>query len=186
MAALAAYLGVMRTGQVRPVRAFMLCAAVGLCATSAACSRNADSGAATGPTVDVPRFAVVVTLSRAAVDRLHGIGESVKVVAYFDGDALPGQGKYNPAMRDVYLGMAERAVDERSVARFEDVKIPQRDWNRLSNKDYFVTINTVSARRVAKDNLLECTDPISVNISVLQDKTTEIGCRLIGESTAPH
>jgi hypothetical protein len=114
------------------------------------------------------------------------MGESVKVIAYFDGDALPGQGKYNAPMRDVYLGMAERAVDERNMAHFDDVKIPERDWNRLSDKDYFVTINTVSARKVAKDNLLECADPISVRISVLQDKTTEIGCWLIGESAAPH
>ena len=133
-----------------------------------------------GGTVDVPPFSLAVTLSRATEDRLRGTGESVTVAAYFDGDALPGQGKYNPPMRDVYLGMAERELDNKRLARFDGVKVPQSDWQRLSDKDYFVTVNTVTSRKVFANNLLDCAVPI-VKISTLQGKTTEIKCKLIGE-----
>jgi hypothetical protein len=139
-----------------------------------------------GPMVDVPSFSLLVKLSPAAEARLRGIGESVKVVAYFDGDPLPGKGEYNPPMRPVYLGMAERGVDDKGVAHLDRVKVPQRDFDRLSDKDYFVTVNTVSARRVAKDNLLSCADPMSVKISALQGKATEVSCRLISEAFPPR
>lgn len=108
--------------------------AVGCCATFAACSRGALQQVA-GPTLDVPKFAIAVKLSPAAENRLRSMGESIKVIAYFDGDALPGQGNYNPPMRDVYLGMTEKPVNERNKARFDGLKIPQRDWDRLSDKN---------------------------------------------------
>ena len=165
-----------------PLCAVLLLVMVASGVISAACSRRGPrQRGSTGPSVAVPQFSIEVKLSPAADGRLRSMGESIEVVAYFDGDALPGQAKYNPPMRDVYLGRADRLVDDKSVAHFDDVKIPQLDWNRLSDKDYFVTINTVSARRVARDNLLHCTDPIDVKISAIQHKTTEITCRLIGE-----
>jgi hypothetical protein len=136
--------------------------------------------------VEVPPFSIAVRLSSAAADRLRSMGESVKVVAYFDGDPLPGQGEYNPPMRPAYLGMAERLVDPNLVAYFGHVEVPQRDWNRLSDKDYFVTTNTVSARRVARDNLLACADLMSARISAVQRKTTEIHCWLISEGPRTH
>ena len=111
--------------------------------------------------------------------------ESVKVIAYFDGDPLPGQGKYNPPMRDVYLGMDEKLVDDKNVATFDHTRVPLRDWNRLADKNYFVTINTVSARNVASNNLLDCADPISRRIETFRGRTIEVPCRLIGESNAP-
>lgn len=169
-----------------PMNSTLLWFAVGCCATFAACSRSGPhQHEATGPTLDVPRFSIAVKLSHAADNRLRSMGEAIKVIAYFDGDPLPGQGKYNPPMRDVYLGMAEKPVNDRNEAQFEDVRIPQRDWNRLSDKNYFVTINTVSARKVARDNLLDCADPISVKIDAMKGKTTEVHCWLIGEARAP-
>jgi hypothetical protein len=139
-----------------------------------------------GPIVDVPKFSIAVKLSPAAESRLRNMGESITVLAMFDGDPLPGQGKYNPPMRDVYLGSAEKPVNEKNEVQFDDVKIPQRDWNRLADKNYFVTINTVSARKVARDNLLNCADPISVKIDAMKSKTTEVRCWLIGETGAPR
>jgi hypothetical protein len=46
-------------------------------------------------TVPVPSFSITVKLSAIAQHRLQQMQESVKVIAYFDGDPLPGQGKYN-------------------------------------------------------------------------------------------
>jgi hypothetical protein len=138
-----------------------------------------------GPTVDVPKFAIAVKLSPNAEKRLRSIHESVRVIAYFDGDPLPGQGKYNPPMRDVFLGNDEKLVDENNVAKFDGTRVPLSDWDRLSDKNYFVTINTVSARKVAANNLLDCADPISRRIKSFRGKTIEVQCWLIGESDAP-
>lgn len=135
--------------------------------------------------VDVPSFAIEVKLSSEANKRLRNLKETVKVIAYFDGDPLPGQGRYNPPMRDVYLGMAEQLVDKNNIARFEHVRVARVDWNRLADKNYFVTINTVSARKVDRNNLLDCIDPISQKIEDFRGKTVEVSCWLIGEARAP-
>jgi len=167
------------------LRALTSLLAISLCLSLAACSHKASrQSESTGPTVSVPKFSIAVKLSPAADERLRKLGESIKVIAYFDGDPLPGQGKYNPPMRDVYLGMAERLVDSKNELRFDDVKIPQCDWNRLADKNYFVTINAVSARNVYRDNLLDCDNPISGRIAAMQDKTTDVRCSLIGEAEA--
>lgn len=131
-------------------------------------------------TVTVPAFSISVRLSDAAKQRLQSMGESVIVIAYFDGDPLPGQGKYNPPMRDVFLGDDERLVDGKNVATFGSTKISKSSWDRLANKDYFVTINVVSARRASRDNLLECPSPED-RISKFAGRATEVLCRLIGE-----
>jgi len=128
----------------------------------------------------VPEFSVSISLSEAARKRLQTLHESVLVIAYFDGDALPGQGKYNAPMRDVVLGSDQKIVDAKNEATFSASKISQANWNRLSNKDYFVTINTVSARKAAKDNLVYCEDPEG-RISAFAGRVTQISCRLIEE-----
>lgn len=118
---------------------------------AASCSRpQAAAQEHTGATVEVPHFAIAVKLSDQAEKRLLSIGESVLVVAYFDGDALPGQGKHEPPNRDVVLGSDEKMVDGNNVARFDGSRVPLNDWNRLSDKNYFVTINTVSARKLQR------------------------------------
>lgn len=149
------------------------------------CSRTSTNPqAVTGPTVDVPEFAIAIKLSPRAEERLRSLHETIKVISYFDGDPLPGQGKYNPPFRDVFLGNDEKLVDDRNVARFDHTRVPLSDWNRLSDKNYFVTINTVSARKVARDNLLDCTDPISRRIETFRGRTIEIQCWLIREPNA--
>jgi hypothetical protein len=106
--------------------------------------------------------------------------ESVLVIAYFDGDPLPGRGKNNAPMRGVVLGSDEKVVDANNVATFSDTKISQSHWNDLSSKDYYVTVNVVSARKSSKDNLLECADP-EERISTFAGKSTQVSCGLIGE-----
>jgi len=131
-------------------------------------------------TVAVPEFSISVKLSEKAGKQLKSMHESVKVIAYFDGDPLPGQGKDNAPFRDVFLGSDEKLVDAKNIATFNNTKIPQRNWVRLSNKDYFVTINVVSARKTSTNNLLDCGVPED-RISTFAGRTTEVFCRLIGE-----
>jgi len=135
--------------------------------------------------VPLPRFSIAVKLSERARQRLQSIHESVLVIAYFDGDPLPGQGRYNAPFRDVYLGNDQKLVDDQNVATFDTTKISQSNWDRLANKDYFVTINTVSARKVSKKNLLWCGDPED-RLSTFEGKTTEVSCVLIEEQFGEH
>lgn len=132
----------------------------------------------------MPEFAIAIKLSPKAEERLCNLHETVKVISYFDGDPLPGQGKYNPPFRGVFLGSDEKLVDDKNVARFDHTRVPLSDWNRLCDKHYFVTINTVSARKVAPDNLLDCADPMDLRIETFKGKAIEIQCWLIGEPDA--
>ena len=138
-----------------------------------------------GKTVEVPHFAIAVRLPNEEDKRLRSIGETVKVIAYFDGDALPGQVRDNAPFRDVFLGNDEKLVDAHLVARFDNSSVLLSDWNRLSDKNYFVSINIVSARMATANNLLNCADPISQRIQSFAAKTVEGQCRLIGDPTAP-
>jgi len=99
----------------------------------------------------------------------------------FDGDPLPGQGTYNAPMRNVVLGSAERLADRNNVATFNGVRIPLLEWEKLSDKNYFVTINVYSARRAEDNNLLDCNDPMSQRIETFRGKSIEVSCWLIGE-----
>jgi hypothetical protein len=82
------------------------------------------------------------------------------------------------------LGNDERLIDPNLVARFDNSNVLMSDWNKLSDKNYFVTINVVSARKATADNLLDCTNPIDQRIQSLAGKTVEVKCRLIGERSA--
>ena len=131
----------------------------------------------------VPEFSISVKLSETAQKKLRGMHESVLVIAYFDGDPLPGKGKDNSPMRGVVLGNDEKLVDANNVATFDDTKISQSNWNDLADKDFYVTINVVSARKASKDNLLDCDVPIG-RISTFVGKSTQVFCGLIGERNA--
>ena len=76
-------------------------------------------------------------------------------------------------------------VDENGLAKFDNSKVALSEWNKLSDKDYFVTINTGSARKADRNNLLQCNDPIDRRIASFKDKTIEVQCRLIGEPSSP-
>jgi hypothetical protein len=156
------------------------------CLVLGSCSRTRpDPQRFTEPTIEVPPFAIAVKLSPKAEKHLRTIHETILVIAYFDGDPLPGQGTYNPPNRDVFLGYDEMLVDENNVAKFDHTQVPLSKWNRLSDKNYFVTINTVSARNSAENNLLDCADTMSRRIETIKNQTIEIPCRLIEEQDAP-
>jgi hypothetical protein len=78
--------------------------------------------------VDVPDFVIAVKLSPEAETRVNSIHKSIEVLAMFDGDPLPGQGKYSPPNRDVVLGHALKPVDAKNEARFNNLRIPLSDW----------------------------------------------------------
>jgi len=127
-------------------------------ACSASQVRDKTLQEASDKTIVVPAFSIAVKLSETAQNKLQTTHESVLVIAYFDGDPLPGKGKDNSPMRGVVLGNDEKLVVTNNLATFSDTKISQGNWNNLSSKNYYVTINVVSARKSSKDNLLDCSD----------------------------
>ncbi len=141
---------------------------------------NESSSDKRDKTILVPQFTVSISLSNEAKNLLLRLHESVLVIAYFDGDPLPGQGRYNAPMRGIVLGQGQKLVDAKGEATFDTTKISKSNWDRLSNKDYFVTINIVSARTTSKDNLLDCGAPEN-RISAFAGKTTNVSCSLISE-----
>jgi len=133
-----------------------------------------DSGA------QILAFSVAVKLSKMAESRLRALKETIVVIAYFDGDGKREPGIDTTPMRAVVLGSEERQVNANLIAEFKGSKVPSPVWRRLSDKNYFVTINTVSARKVVSDNILWCDDPIK-RIETVRDKTLEVHCDLISE-----
>ena len=85
----------------------------------------------------------------------------------------------------VFLGNDEKLVNDQNVATFGTTKISQSNWDRLANKGYFVTINVVSARKAAKNNLLWCGTPED-RLNTFEGKTTEVSCGLIEERFDQH
>ena len=153
-----------------------------ICLPSPASPKNRKSKeyAAEDMTVLVPGFSIAVKFSEKAGQQLQNLHESVRVIAYFDGDPLPGQARDNAPFRDVFLGNDERLVDDQNTATFETTKISKSNWNRLANKDYFVTINVVSARKASRNNFLGCSVPEG-RLSTFEGKTTDVSCSLIDE-----
>jgi hypothetical protein len=130
--------------------------------------------------IAVPAFSIAVKFSEASQKKLQSLHESVLVIAYFDGNPLPGKGQDNSPMRGVVLGRDEKLADTNNVTTFADTKISQSRWKDLEDKDYCVTINVVSARKTSNDNLLDCDVPED-RISRFVGKSRQVRCRLIGE-----
>jgi|ERR1035438_1228895 hypothetical protein len=166
--------------QLRSVGYIAVSIALITCTSVGFCRSHRSNKAPTDLIVPVPSFSISVKLSDAAKQQLQNMHESILVIAYFDGDPLPGQGTYNAPFRDVFLGNAEKLVDEHNIATFDTTRISQSNWDRLADKNYFITINVVSARKASKNNLLSCSVPEN-RLSTFAGKTTEVSCDLISE-----
>lgn len=130
--------------------------------------------------VIVPDFTISIRLSAQAAAKLHSLHESIKVRVVFDGDGEEVPSVKTAPHRAVYLGYVEKEVNDKNIAEFKGEKVPEKDWNRLFNKDYFVTINVFSARKALPDNILFC-DIIEEKIESMRDKISEVHCSLISE-----
>jgi hypothetical protein len=131
-------------------------------------------------TVGVPDFAVAVRLSKGAESRLHSVNESISVAAYFDGDGEPMSGERTAPFRAVFLGSEREEVNEKNVAEFKRKRVSAASWKRLSDKNYFVTINVFSARKATPNNILSCDSP-TYRIDNIKGRTVEVPCGLLDE-----
>jgi hypothetical protein len=125
-------------------------------------------------------FTVEVKLSKAASSKLAELDETIKVIAFFDGDGEKIKGKDPAPFRDVFLGNTEVEIKEGEKANITNIWFYQSDYSRLYSPEYYVTVNVVSGRRAHIRNLLAC-DVLIETIDHFANRTIAVNCKLIEE-----
>src|ERR1700722_3558510 len=97
----------------------------------------------------------------------------------------PGDGIRKPhedigSGRDVYLGEYEFELMEAGAVSVSNAFISEEAFKRLTNQDYYYTINVVSGRRAFQDNILGVGGSQG-RIEKLGKVPIEITCDLIGK-----
>ena len=131
-----------------------------------------------GPQLPVPAFHIRITLSDAAVKTLSDAHEAIEGWVGFDGDGRSRSGEYTAPMRPVILGSYEFEIDKPGVITVDHASISQEAFSRLTEPDYYYTVNVYSGRRAFKDNVLGCGGAAG-HISEAVKKPIEITCDLL-------
>jgi hypothetical protein len=105
--------------------------------------------------IAVPAFQIQITLTENAAKKLSDAGEWIKGVVIFDGDGLKKNNEKTAPERDVPLGTYWFERNGAGVVSITNAAISEEAFTRLTNFDYYFTVNVVSGRRVFKDNILD-------------------------------
>ncbi len=125
---------------------------------------------------EVPSYTVVVTLSPGAETKLASSGETVRVSAYYFGEAKPGVAadeageiQFGEEVKDIVVGQSANLGGQTFSAKEVRKVVGERPQ---------LLINVYSSRRVFQDNILDCGiwQGDAANASTLP-----ISCKLIGE-----
>jgi hypothetical protein len=106
------------------------------------------------PQMSVPSFQIQITLSDRAAKKLRDAHETIKGAVYFDGDGTSRPDEYTAPMRPVVLGSYYFELPEAGTVSVTDATISQAAFKRLTDQDYYYTLNVYSGRRAFKDNVL--------------------------------
>ncbi len=136
------------------------------------CLTACQAPAAHGPYA----FAIDVTLTPAAMQKLASLHETVAVQAFYAG--LPAPGVQATPDGEVDLGSEKvEFTPPQGHVTFTGSAISDGDLKTISGKPR-VLINVFSARHAAPDNVLDCTI-FEDEIAVAQAQTPHITCDLI-------
>ena len=102
----------------------------------------------------VPAFQLQITLSQNAAKKLSDAGESIKGFVMFDGDGRKRNNEETAPERDVPLGSYEFERIGAGIVWVTNATVSEEAFGRLTNSDYYFTVNVVSGRRVFEDNIL--------------------------------
>jgi hypothetical protein len=126
-----------------------------LCMAAAGCSAGQPQ-APNEAKIPVPSFQIRLTLSDAAAKKLRDAGESIKGFVIFDGDGTPKTHEDSTGGgRAVGLGTYWFERTGAGVVSVTNAAISDEAFKRLSDTNYYYTINIFSGRRVFKDNILD-------------------------------
>jgi hypothetical protein len=103
----------------------------------------------------VPAFQIQIRFTENAAKKLADAGEWIKGVVIFDGDGLKKNNENTAPERDVPLGTYWFERNGAGIVSVTNTAISEEAFRRLTNSDYYFTVNVVSGRRVFKDNILD-------------------------------
>ena len=133
-----------------------------------------------GNLVVIPTFEIEVRTSGKASQLLQKKKETIIVAAMFYG--FPANQKDGDETGQVFLFNKDiELIGNQRLARFEGLKFPKTELDKLKDKDFRMLINVYSGRKSSEDNLLSC-GLAEVPASQFGGKRYSIQCNLIEES----
>ena len=132
----------------------------------------------TGPKIRVPAFTIRISLSEEADKRLQDAGETIKGLVDFDGDGIPKKDEYTAPMRPIVLGCYQFEIQKPGEVLISKAYISAEQAKRLTNPDYYLTINIFSGRRAFKDNVRN-NGFAEMHISQVAKEPVRITCDLL-------
>ena len=128
--------------------------------------------------VTVPSFEIKVDLDERAEKELRARKETIIVEVGLLG--TPRKDSELTGSKDVGLPLDyfKRELDNEGVVKVEGMKIPEKLYQALENKDYGVSVRVRSGWKSSKVNLLNC-EPFGSVINEIAGKQYVIRCKLI-------
>lgn len=105
--------------------------------------------------IPAPPLKINLALTDDAAKKLQDAGESIKCFVIFDGDGTPKPGEDTGGGRDVDLGVYCFERTGAGVIYVTNALISAEAFRRLSDTNYYYTINVFSGRRVFANNILD-------------------------------
>jgi hypothetical protein len=130
--------------------------------------------------ISVPSFEINVALTDDAAKKLQDAGESIKGIVSFDGYGIPKPGENVGAGHGVDLGDYFFERTGAGVILVTNALISAEAFRRLSDTNYYYTINVFSGRRVFADNILD-SGYAEGHISDVAKVPIYIKCSLLGK-----
>ena len=128
----------------------------------------------------VPAFEIKVDLDKRAEREMRERSETIHISLELSGSPRKDSGiKENEIdkARGLVLGFSDKELNEEGVVRFEGLRIPERLYNALEDKDYVVSVGISSGWKSSKFDLLNC-EPFDKAISEVTRKQHTIKCKL--------
>jgi len=129
--------------------------------------------------IPVPEFFISINLSDNAKEKLKSSGETIKGSIVFDGDGEPIPGIKTAPHRNVILGTHNFELTEPGTIKIADAVISKEADMRLSDQNYYFTINVFSGRRVFTNNILDGGYADGRVLDLKENNIVKISCSLL-------
>jgi hypothetical protein len=128
----------------------------------------------------IPSITVQVTLSKKAELKMNELKELASVGVIFHGDPTPDAPLSEDGTFYIGEGIMEKKVNASGIVTFEGIKISAKELKFLSNRNYYVDINTFNNGDSSNLhlNMLNC-DTVGGSINEIKQKILSTSCKLL-------
>lgn len=127
--------------------------------------------------ISLPNFEIILELTAAAKQRLKQNNESIIVKAMFSDLQIYGQENEGlTEFEGLFLGSHEVEIRKKNIAIFNNIKLPTKNFDRISDLNIEVLLNVYSGRHSRNMNILDCYS-MRVMIDSVKDKPLIIKCK---------